>query len=88
MDKLIISGGNTLSGELRVSGAKNAALPIIVAALLSDTPVVIGNIPHLRDITTTMELLGQMGVQLIVDEKLNIEIDTLTHQPSNLSRAV
>jgi UDP-N-acetylglucosamine 1-carboxyvinyltransferase len=76
MDKLIISGGRTLSGEIRVSGAKNSALPILAASLLSETPVVIGNIPHLHDITTTMELLGGMGVQLVVDEKMNIEVDS------------
>lgn len=76
MDKLIITGGKQLSGELRISGAKNAALPILAATLLSDKPVSIGNIPHLHDITTTMELLGQMGVQLVVDEKMNIEVDT------------
>ncbi len=76
MDKLIISGGKQLSGELRISGAKNAALPILAATLLSDKPVTIGNIPHLHDITTTLELLGQMGVHLIVDEKMNIEADT------------
>ncbi len=78
MDKLIITGGNPLHGELRISGAKNAALPILAAALLSETPIVIGNVPHLQDITTTMELLGRMGVHLVVDEKLNIEIDTGT----------
>ncbi|MEY4194336.1 MAG: hypothetical protein RLZZ226_704, partial [Pseudomonadota bacterium] len=78
MDKLIITGGNPLHGELRISGAKNAALPILAAALLSETPIVIGNVPHLQDITTTMELLGRMGVRLVVDEKLNIEIDTGT----------
>ena len=78
MDKLLITGGNKLAGELRISGAKNAALPILAATLLSDKPVSIGNIPHLHDITTTMELLGRMGVQLIVDEKMNIEIDTST----------
>ncbi len=78
MDKLIISGGNKLAGELRISGAKNAALPILAASLLSETPVTIGNIPHLRDITTTMELLGRMGIQLTIDEKINIEIDTST----------
>lgn len=78
MDKLIITGGNPLQGDLRISGAKNAALPILAAALLSETPVVIGNVPHLQDITTTMELLGRMGVHLVVDEKLNIEIDTDT----------
>ncbi len=78
MDKLIISGGKVLNGELRVSGAKNAALPILAASLLSQTPVTIGNIPHLHDITTTMELLGQMGVQLLVDEKMNIQVDSST----------
>ena len=57
----MIYGGSTLNGEIRISGAKNAALPIIVATLLADEPVTVGNIPHLHDITTTMELLGRMG---------------------------
>ena len=61
MDRLLISGGVPLAGRIRISGAKNAALPILAAALLADGPLVIGNIPHLRDITTTMELLGRMG---------------------------
>ncbi len=78
MDKLIISGGNRLFGELRISGAKNAALPILAATLLSEAPVCLGNIPHLHDITTTMELLGGMGVRLVVDEKMNIEVDAGT----------
>ncbi|WP_305909084.1 UDP-N-acetylglucosamine 1-carboxyvinyltransferase [Methylomarinum sp. Ch1-1] len=78
MDKLLITGGKRLDGELRISGAKNAALPILAATLLSEYPVTIGNIPHLHDITTTMELLGQMGVQLTVDEKMNIEVDCST----------
>ncbi len=78
MDKLIITGGNQLNGELRISGAKNAALPILAATLLSHAPVSVGNIPHLHDITTTMELLGRMGVQLLVDEKMNIEVDSST----------
>ncbi|MDT4290042.1 UDP-N-acetylglucosamine 1-carboxyvinyltransferase [Methylomonas sp. MO1] len=78
MDKLLITGGQPLHGELRISGAKNAALPILAATLLSDVPVSVGNIPHLHDITTTMELLGQMGVRLTVDEKMNIEVDTST----------
>lgn len=78
MDKLIINGGNTLSGEIRISGAKNAALPILAATLLSEIPVSIGNVPHLHDITTTMELLGHMGVQLVLDERMNIEVDTST----------
>jgi len=78
MDKLIITGGSCLSGEIRISGAKNAALPILAATLLSDKPVSVGNIPHLHDITTTMELLGRMGVRLVVDEKMNIEVDSST----------
>ena len=76
MDKLMITGGTPLNGELRVSGAKNAALPILAGTLLSETPVTVGNVPHLLDITTTMELLGRMGIGLTVDEKLNIEVDT------------
>lgn len=76
MDKLIITGGAVLSGEIKISGAKNAALPILAATILSESPVSIGNVPHLHDITTTMELLGRMGIQLMVDEKMNIEVDT------------
>ena len=76
MDKLIITGGSQLSGELRISGAKNAALPVLAATLLSEEPVSIGNIPHLHDITTTMQLLGQIGIQLTIDEKMNIEVDS------------
>ena len=75
MDKLIITGGVPLQGEIRISGAKNAALPILAATLLADGPVKVGNIPHLQDITTTMELLGRMGVDLAVDERMNIEVD-------------
>ncbi len=78
MDKLLITGGKTLTGELRIAGAKNAALPILAATLLSEKPVTVGNIPHLHDITTTMELLGRMGVQLTIDEKMNIEVDSNT----------
>jgi UDP-N-acetylglucosamine 1-carboxyvinyltransferase len=78
LDKLIITGGIPLSGEIRISGAKNAALPILISALLADKPVSISNIPHLHDITTTMELLGNMGVSLGIDEKLNIEVDCST----------
>lgn len=78
MDKLIITGGVALQGEIRVSGAKNAALPILAATLLADSPVTVGNVPHLRDITTTMELLGRMGIDLMVDEHMNIEVDATT----------
>ena len=78
MDKLLITGGVPLEGEIRISGAKNAALPILAATLLADGPVKVGNIPHLQDITTTMELLGRMGVELVVDERMNIEVDCST----------
>ncbi|PLY14823.1 MAG: UDP-N-acetylglucosamine 1-carboxyvinyltransferase [Sedimenticola sp.] len=78
MDKLIISGGAPLSGEVRIAGAKNAALPILAATLLADGKVTVGNVPHLHDITTTMELLGRMGVHLVIDERLNIEADSST----------
>lgn len=76
MDKLIIEGGNQLSGEIRISGAKNAALPILFATLLVNGPVTIRNVPHLNDVTTTMELLGSMGADLLVHESMSIEIDT------------
>jgi len=83
MDKLIISGGGPIRGEIAISGAKNAALPILAATLLADTPMLIGNVPHLRDVTTTMELLGSMGVNLVVDERLNIEVDPTSIQNFN-----
>jgi UDP-N-acetylglucosamine 1-carboxyvinyltransferase len=72
MDKLIITGGKQLKGDVRISGAKNAALPILMASLLTDDRVTVKNVPHLHDITTTMELLGRMGVELEIDERLNI----------------
>ena len=75
MDKLIIHGGVSLEGEVSISGAKNSALPILSATLLTDQPVVIGNVPHLHDITTTIELLGRMGSKITVNECMNIEID-------------
>jgi UDP-N-acetylglucosamine 1-carboxyvinyltransferase len=78
MDKLIINGGVALEGEIRISGAKNAALPILIGALLADSPVRIGNVPHLHDITTTLELLGRMGVTLTVDERSGVVIDPTT----------
>ena len=78
MDKLIITGGAPLDGEIRISGAKNAALPILMGALLSGSPVRVGNMPHLHDITTTLELLGRMGVTLTVDERSGVVIDPTT----------
>jgi UDP-N-acetylglucosamine 1-carboxyvinyltransferase len=80
MSKLIIHGGVPLHGELRASGAKNAVLPILAATLLADAPMIIRNVPHLQDVTTTMELLGRMGVDLVVDERMNIHVDPGTIQ--------
>ncbi len=78
MAKILISGGEPLNGEVQISGAKNAVLPILAATLLADGPMEISNVPHLHDVTTTMELLGRMGVQLTVDEKMRITIDPTT----------
>lgn len=75
MDKLKIIGEKTLDGDVYISGAKNAALPILAGTLLLSEPVIISNVPHLRDVTTTMALLSDMGMELIFDEKLNIEVD-------------
>ena len=74
MDKLLINGGRRLDGRLRISGAKNAALPILSATLLTDQPVVIANTPHLHDVTTMIELLGCLGVDVVIDEKLKVEV--------------
>ncbi|HEX7341579.1 MAG TPA: UDP-N-acetylglucosamine 1-carboxyvinyltransferase [Rhodanobacteraceae bacterium] len=78
MAKIVVSGGHPLEGDVSISGAKNAVLPILAATLLADEPVSIGNVPHLHDVTTTMELLGQMGVQLVLDEHMMIHIDPRT----------
>jgi UDP-N-acetylglucosamine 1-carboxyvinyltransferase len=75
VDKLQITGGVRLDGEIRVSGAKNATLPMLAAALLSDGPVTVGNVPHLHDVTTMIELLARMGVTVTVDERMRIEVD-------------
>ncbi|MBT8119293.1 MAG: UDP-N-acetylglucosamine 1-carboxyvinyltransferase [Gammaproteobacteria bacterium] len=78
MNKLMINGGAKLHGSVRISGAKNAVLPILAATLLADGPATIENVPHLHDVTTTMELLGCMGVMVSVDEKLSVEVDSST----------
>ncbi len=78
MDKLKIIGGTPLEGEIRISGAKNATLPILAATLLADGPVTVGNVPHLQDVTTTIELLGRMGVTVTVDDKMRLEVDPTT----------
>lgn len=72
----MIKGGRPLQGEINISGAKNAALPILAATLLADDPVNLSNVPHLHDITTTIGLLAQMGSELTIDERMNLEIDS------------
>ena len=75
MDKLVVEGGTPLSGQIRISGSKNAALPLLAATLLTEDTVRVSNLPHLHDITTMIELLGCMGVESIIDEKLSVEIN-------------
>src|SRR5690554_3631930 len=88
MDKLLITGNGPVDGEVWASGAKNAALPILCATLLADEPVTIGNLPHLQDITTTLELLGRMGIEPVMGEKMTIQLDgsqvTSCHAPYEL----
>ena len=78
MDKFIINGNHPLTGEIAISGAKNAALPILAATLLAQKPVVLSGIPHLRDVTTTIELLGQMGVSIVMLDNMRMQVDTST----------
>src|ERR1700723_3412964 len=78
MDKLQIQGGVPLDGEVRISGAKNATLPILAAALLAEDAVVVANVPHLKDVTTTVELLGRMGATVTIDERMRIKVDGST----------
>jgi UDP-N-acetylglucosamine 1-carboxyvinyltransferase len=76
MDKLLIEGGTRLSGDVEISGAKNAALPVLAGTLLASEPVTVSNVPHLKDVTTMLSLLQLMGVQLTVDDRLNVEADS------------
>ncbi len=76
MDKLLIKGRSPLNGEIYASGAKNSALPILAASLLSDSPVRVGNLPHLNDVTTMLELLGSMGVDVMLSDDMEVEVDT------------
>lgn len=75
MDKLIITGGKPLHGSVRISGAKNAVLPILAATLLTDQKILISNIPHLNDVTTIMTLLARLGVKITINDKMGIEVD-------------
>src|SRR5258708_14903012 len=72
MDRLIIQGGAPLSGEIRVSGAKNAALPLMCAALLTREQLTLSNVPHLRDVSTMLRLLAQLGVEVSLDDRLGL----------------
>ena len=81
MDKLLIKGGLPLSGQIDVSGAKNAALPILAGTLLSSEPLTVRNVPQLKDVATIITLLQSMGVEVTFDEKLNVEVDA-----SNVSK--
>jgi UDP-N-acetylglucosamine 1-carboxyvinyltransferase len=78
MDKLQIHGGSALEGEVRISGAKNAALPILAGTLLAEGTVSVGNVPHLQDVTTMIELLGRMGVSVTIDDRMRVEVDAST----------
>ena len=78
MDKLVIQGGAALCGEVWTSGSKNAALPILCAALLAEGPVTISNLPHLQDVTTTIALLGSLGVTVALDENMQLQVDNST----------
>ena len=80
MEKLLIKGGKSLSGEIDCSGAKNAALPVIAASILSSEDITLKNLPYLQDITTMFELIGSMGADISLDEKMNFKLNT-----SNLS---
>ena len=75
MDKLLVQGGSRLTGEVQISGAKNAALPLLAATLLSAQPTRLTNVPHLDDITTMIKLLGQLGVQVVFDDQGGVEVD-------------
>ncbi len=76
MDKLLIRGGSKLFGEIYASGAKNSALPILASSLLADTPLRVGNLPHLNDVTTMLELLGSMGVDVMLSDEMEVQVDT------------
>ena len=76
MDKLLIRGGAPLNGEIYASGAKNSALPILASSLLADSPLKVGNLPHLNDVTTMLELLGSMGVDVMLSDEMEVQVDT------------
>ncbi|MGZ5114743.1 MAG: UDP-N-acetylglucosamine 1-carboxyvinyltransferase [Burkholderiales bacterium] len=83
MDKLVIQGGVRLEGEVAISGAKNATLPILCASLLTRDTLSVENVPHLRDVTTMLSLLGQMGVEISVDDRMGVQL-----RASRISQAI
>ena len=83
MDKLLINGGVSLNGEIRISGSKNSGLPILASSLLTDEVVTIGNLPHLHDITTMIELLNCMGVEILINENMSVQINAGTIKQFN-----
>ena len=83
MDKLLIRGGSPLNGEIYASGAKNSALPILAASLLADSPLKVRNLPHLNDVTTMLELLGSMGVDVMLSDEMEVQVDTSNIQNLN-----
>lgn len=78
MDKLLIRGGSSLNGEIYASGAKNSALPILASSLLADSSMTVSNLPHLNDVTTMLELLGSMGVEVMLNDEMEVQVDTST----------
>jgi len=80
MDKLFIKGNNELSGTIRASGSKNSALPILACSLLCSSPIKLLNLPHLNDVTTMLELLGSMGLDVLLNEDMEVQIDASTIQ--------
>ena len=78
VDKLLIKGNKKLSGVIRASGSKNSALPILAASLLCNSPLKLTNLPHLNDVTTMIELLGSMGLEVTLNEDMQVEIDAST----------
>ncbi len=78
MAKIVIEGGRTLNGEVWASGSKNAVLPILAGAILSGKTCHISNVPHLQDVTTTIELLGRMGGEVVLNERMQIEVNCST----------
>ena len=76
MDKLLIRGGNPLTGTITISGSKNSALPILAASILSEASLRIANVPHLNDVTTMIELLGTIGLDVTVEENMTLDVST------------